>query len=61
MSGKAIEKLRAGEKAFKGDMKAMFMKSAVCEALISFCKQNEEFADAVMVDDKTFKGRWRRS
>lgn len=56
MSGKAIEKLRAGEKAFKGDMKAMFMKSAVCEALISFCKQNEEFADAVLVEDKTFEG-----
>ena len=44
MTGKAIEKLKAGEKAFKGDMKAMFMKNAVCEALISFCKQNEEFA-----------------
>lgn len=56
MSGKAIEKLRAGEKAFKGDRKAMFMKSAVCEALISFCKQNEEFADAVLVEDKTFEG-----
>lgn len=56
MSGKAIEKLRAGEKAFKGDMRANFMKHAVCEALISFCKQNEEFADAVLVEDKTFEG-----
>lgn len=56
MKGKAIEKLRAEEKAFKGDMKAMFMKSAVCEALVSFCKQNEEFADAVLVEDKTFEG-----
>ena len=56
MSGKAIEKLRAGEKTFKGDMKAMFMKNAVCEALVSFCKHIEEFADAVIVDDKTFKG-----
>ena len=56
MRGKAIEKLRAGEKAFKGGMKAMFMKSAVCEALISFCKQNAEFARAVAESDKTFDG-----
>lgn len=61
MSGKAIEKLRAGEKAFKGDMKAMFMKNAVCEALVSFCKQNEEFADAVMVEIRRSRELWRRS
>ena len=52
----AIEKLKAGEKAFKGDMKAVFMKSAVSAALQTFCKQNAEFADAVMVEDKTFDG-----
>ena len=56
MTGKAIEKLKSGEKDFKGDMKANFMKHSVCEALISFCKQNAEFARAVAESDKTFDG-----
>lgn len=56
MMQEAIQKLKDGEKAYKGDMKAMYMKKAVCDALIAFCKQNEEFADAVMVEDKTFGG-----
>ena len=56
MITEAIEKIKAGEKAYKGDAKGNVMKKYVAEALAAFCKQNEEFADAVMVEDKTFEG-----
>ena len=56
MKQRAIEKLNTEFKAFKGDKYTEIMKGAVLDALIGFCKQNEEFADAVMVEDKTFKG-----
>lgn len=56
MKQRAIEKLNTEFKAFKGDKYTEIMKGAVLDALIGFCKQNEEFADAVMVADKTFKG-----
>ena len=56
MKQKAIEKLNAEFKAFKGDKYEEIMKHAVLDALLGFCEQNEEFADAVLVDDKTFKG-----
>lgn len=56
MKQRAIEKLNTEFKAFKGDKYTEIMKDAVLDALIGFCTQNEEFADAVMVEDKTFKG-----
>ena len=47
----AIEKLRQEAKDFKGSRYESAMKSAVLEALESFCQQNEEFAQAVVQGD----------
>ena len=44
----AIEKLDAGSKAGIYDRCAAAMKNAVHEALASFCKQDAEFAQAVV-------------
>jgi hypothetical protein len=43
----AIEKLKAGAGSVKGQ-KEVAMKGAVLEALTSFCKQDQEFAQAVV-------------
>lgn len=43
----AAEKLKAEYAQFKGDRYQSVMKSAVLEALLEFCRQNEEFAQAV--------------
>lgn len=45
-SGKALEKL--GEKIKSSSSKINIMKGPVCEALKSFCRQSEEFAQAVV-------------
>ncbi|MFR0736224.1 MAG: hypothetical protein ACLSHR_04675 [Oscillospiraceae bacterium] len=45
-SGKALEKL--GEKIKSSSSKINIMKDPVCEALKSFCRQSEEFAQAVV-------------
>lgn len=44
---RALEKLTAEKKAAKYDRYAKIMKNQVFEALESFCRQNEEFAQAV--------------
>lgn len=44
----AIEKLEREAKAFKGNKYESAMKVAVLEALESFCRQDEEFAQAVV-------------
>lgn len=44
----AIEKLAREAKAFQGNKYESVMKAAVKEALESFCRQNEEFAQAVV-------------
>lgn len=50
----AIEKLEKELKAFNGaDNKAKAVKSAVADALKSFCEQDDEFAQAVVQNDKT--------
>lgn len=54
MINTAIDKLNAENKAFKGDNKAKAMRSAVLDALIGFCKQDNEFAQAVVQSDGTF-------
>lgn len=46
--GQAAKKLKDEKKAGKYDRHASAMKNAVCEALDSFCRQNEEFAQAVV-------------
>lgn len=46
-TGKAIEKLKSEEKAMKGST-PMAMNKAVREALESFCRQDDEFAEAVV-------------
>lgn len=43
----ALAKLAEEYKAFKGDKYQAVMKSAVREAVEEFCRQNEEFAQAV--------------
>ena len=55
MKQRAIEKLKTEFKDFKGDKYEEIMKYAVLDALIGFCEQNAEFADAVLVEDKAFK------
>lgn len=47
-SDKALEKLAAEKKTAKYDRYANVMKNQVCEALKSFCRQDEEFAQAVV-------------
>lgn len=53
MINKAIEKLGEEKKTFKGGNKERAMLSAVYETLISFCRQDEEFAQAVVQSEKT--------
>ena len=50
----AVNKLIKEYNAFKGDSKASAMKSAVLDALQEFCRQDKEFAQAVIQSDKTF-------
>lgn len=44
----AIEKLEREAKAFQGNKYEAAMKAAVADALESFCRQSEEFAQAVV-------------
>lgn len=44
----AKEKLEAGTKTGKYDHYAQVMKERVCEKLLFFCQQDEEFAQAVV-------------
>lgn len=46
-SQQAVERLEREAKAFKGNKYEAVMKASVAEALESFCRQNEEFAQAV--------------
>lgn len=50
---KAVEKIESGIAAVKGQ-KENVVKRPVADALISFCRQQEEFAQAVVQSDKTF-------
>ena len=50
---KAIEKIEGGIAAVKGQ-KENVVKRPVADALISFCRQQEEFAQAVVQSEKTF-------
>lgn len=43
----AVERLELEAKAFKGNKYEAVMKTAVLEALLSFCRQSGEFAQAV--------------
>ncbi len=45
---RASKKLETEKRAGKFGRHANVMKDAVCEALDSFCKQDEEFAEAVV-------------
>lgn len=45
---KALDKLEAEEKTAQYDKYANVMKNSVREALVNFCDQNEEFAQAVV-------------
>ncbi len=50
----AISKLQKELKAFQSnDNKAKAVKDAVADALIDFCKQDDEFAQAIVQSDKT--------
>ncbi len=44
----AVEKLEREAAAFRGNQYEAAMKTAVLEALTSFCRQTEEFAQAVV-------------
>lgn len=50
---KAIEKIEDGLSSVKGQ-KENVVKRPVADALISFCRQQEEFAQAVVQSEKTF-------
>lgn len=45
---RALEKLAAEKKSAKYDRYSDIMKNQVCEALGNFCRQDEEFAQAVV-------------
>ena len=45
---RARQKLEEEQKAGKYDRYAAAMKGAVCEALVGFCRQDGEFAQAVV-------------
>ena len=49
----AIAKIEGGIAAVKGQ-KANVVKRPVADALISFCRQQEEFAQAIVQSEKTF-------
>lgn len=53
MINEAINKLTKEKKGFKGYQKEQVMVGAVYDALISFCKQDKEFAQAIAQSDKT--------
>lgn len=48
MKDEAVKKLQEQAAGGKFDHKAKIMKDAVCQALIDFCEQDEEFAQAVV-------------
>ena len=48
MKEKAIERLESERKTAKYDRYAQIMKDRVCETLEDFCRQDEEFAQAVV-------------
>ena len=48
MKEKAIEKISGELKAYKGDRYGNAMKDYISETLKEFCRQNEEFAQAVV-------------
>lgn len=51
---RAISKLQQELKEFQSkDLKAKAVKDAVADALIDFCKQDDEFAQAIVQSDKT--------
>lgn len=54
MINTAINKLTEENKKFKGNKYASAMRTEVLHTLIGFCKQDEEFAQAVAQSDKTF-------
>lgn len=45
---RALEKLAAEKKSARYDRYSDIMKNSVCEALETFCRQDEEFAQAVV-------------
>lgn len=49
----AIEKLKKEEQSFKGGNKEKAVYHHVVKALIDFCKQDQEFAQAIYQNDKT--------
>jgi len=55
MKDEAVKKLgeELNDKAAKWSLKARAIKTAVHDALVTFCGQNEEFAQAVAQSDKT--------
>lgn len=50
----AVDKLSEENKKFKGNRYASAMKIEVLHTLINFCKQDNEFAQAVAQSNKTF-------
>lgn len=52
MTDLAVEKLRKQLKTTSGDQKVTVVKDHVADALTEFCRQDTEFAQAVMQSDK---------
>lgn len=50
----AVRKITEGTKEISGGKEGA-VKDAVCAALVDFCRQSEEFADAVNATGKTMK------
>ena len=54
MTNQALKKIDMELKSFKGDKYSDIIKDRCAEVLKNFCKQDEEFAQAVVQTDKTF-------
>ena len=52
---KAVEKLQKELKECKGDRYVEAVKKDTCNALLLFCEQDEEFAQAVVQSNKTLE------
>ena len=50
----AVEKLENENKKFSGDKYASAMRDAVLETLCNFCRQDDEFSQAVIQSSGTF-------
>lgn len=53
VTAEAVRKITDGTKEIKGGGREGAVKDAVCSALVDFCRQSEDFSEAVIATGKT--------